>query len=258
MIRARGFSPSSRCPLGRHDDHRRSAVVQRAGVAGGHLAARLEGRLERGELLVGRRAPRAVVQLDAFVRGQLALEEPGVLRRDRALLRALREPVHLLTRDVPVLGHVLGGQAHRDVDVRDRRVVAEQRGVELLVALRIAVDLRDRLDAGGDERVALAGLDRVVRHADRLQARGAEPVDGRPRHARRQAREQRGAAAQVHPLLRLGEAAADDHVDDLLGRQRRARARAPCGSRTRPDRRAAPRSASPCRPARSACARWKR
>src|SRR3989442_8680173 len=40
--------------------------------------------------------------------------------------------------------------------VGDRRVVAEQLRVQLLVRTRIAVDLRDRLDAGRDERVALA------------------------------------------------------------------------------------------------------
>ena len=40
----------------------------------------------------------------------------------------------------------------------------------------------------------------------------------------RQPGEQRGAAAEVHPLLLLREAAADHHVDDLLA----AAARAPC------------------------------
>ena len=148
-------------------------------------------------------------------------KKPGVLRRDRALLRALREAVHVLARDVPALGDVLGRQAHRDVDVRDRRVVAEQRGVELVVRLRVAVHLGDRLDAAGDERVALAGADRVERHADRLEARRAEAVDGRAGHRRGQPGQERHAAAEVHALLRLGEAAADDHVDDLLARQLR-------------------------------------
>ena len=36
----------------------------------------------------------------------------------------------------------------------------------------------DGLDAGGDEAVALARLDRVERHADGLQARRAVAVDG--------------------------------------------------------------------------------
>ena len=204
-----------------HHDDRRGAVVERARVARRDLAAGLERGLERGELLERRLGPRAVVLRDAVPRRDLALEEAGLLRRDRALLRALREAVHVLARDVPALGDVLGRQAHRDVDVRDRRVVPEELRMELLAVLRVAVDLRDRLDAAGDERVALAGADRVERHADRLQRRRAEAVDGRPRHGRRQIGEQRGAAREVHALAVLREPAADHHVDDLLARQLR-------------------------------------
>ena len=39
-------------------------------------------------------------------------------------------------------------------------------------------EARHRLDAGGDEHVALAGLDRVERHPGGLQRRRAVPVDG--------------------------------------------------------------------------------
>src|SRR5581483_5455866 len=62
-----------------------------------------------------------------------------------------------------------------------------------------------RLDARGDEGVALAGLDRVVGHPDRLQRRRAEAVDGRPRDGVGQPGEQRRAAAEVHALLLLRE-----------------------------------------------------
>ena len=48
-------------------------------------------------------------------------------------------------------------------------------GAVSLAPRRVAAD---RLDAGGDEAVALAGLDRVGGHADRLQARRAVAVDG--------------------------------------------------------------------------------
>jgi hypothetical protein len=89
--------------------------------------------------------------------------------------------------------------------------------MELVGVLRIAVNLRDRLDAGGDEDVALAGLDRVEGHPDRLQAGGAEAVHRRPGDVLRQARQQRRAARDVHPLLLLGKAAPHHHVDDLGG-----------------------------------------
>jgi hypothetical protein len=57
----------------------------------------------------------------------------------------------------------------------------------------------------------------VEGHPRRLQRGRAEPVDGRPGHRVRQPREERAAARQVHPLLLLGEAAADDHVLELRG-----------------------------------------
>ncbi len=140
-MRARGCDPELDSATRRHDDDRRRAVVQRAGVAGGDLAARLERGLERSELLVGRRSPRAVVGLDPVVRRDLPREESGVLGRDRALLGLLREPVHVLARDVPALGDVLRGEAHRDVDVRDRRVVSEEGGMELFLRLRVPAHL---------------------------------------------------------------------------------------------------------------------
>ena len=87
--------------------------------------------------------------------------------------------------------------------------------MELLGVLGVAVDLGDRLDAAGDEGVALAGLDRVEGHADRLQRRGAEAVDRRARNGLGQPGEQRDAAGEVHALALLREAAADHHVDDL-------------------------------------------
>ncbi len=54
--RARGRSPSRSGAPGRGDQHRRGAVADLAGVAGGDDAVRLEGRRERGEAL-GRGVP---------------------------------------------------------------------------------------------------------------------------------------------------------------------------------------------------------
>ena len=65
----------------------------------------------------------------SFVYGVISrCEVAGLLSRDRALLRALGEAVHLLALDAEALGDVLGGQAHRDVDVADRVVGAGQAG----------------------------------------------------------------------------------------------------------------------------------
>ncbi len=93
--------------------------------------------------------------------------------------------------------------------------------MELFLGLGVAVHLRDRLDAGCDERLALARLDRVERHPDRLQARRAEAVHRRARHRHRAAR--RGA-----PRAGRGSSPAS-----------------PAGSRSRPSRRRSPRAAAP-------------
>ena len=62
---------------------------------------------------------------------------------------------------------------------------------------RVRREAADGLDAGGDVLVALARLDRVEGHPQRLQRGGAEAVDGRGRDVVVQAGEQRGDAADV-------------------------------------------------------------
>ena len=93
-------------------------------------------------------------------------------------------------RDLAALGDVLGRQPHRDVDVVRRAVGAVE--LRVRVERRLRREARDGLDAGGDVLVALAGLDRVEGHPDRLQRRGAEAVDrawpGRDGRARPAAR----------------------------------------------------------------------
>ena len=78
----------------------------------------------------------------------------------------------------------------------------------------------DGLDAGGDEAVALAGLDRVGGHADRLQARRAVAVDG---HARDvvEPGEDRHDAGDVEPGLACRLAAPHDQILDVAGRHLR-------------------------------------
>ena len=168
-----------------HNDDRGGAVVQGAGVAGRHLSTRLERRLELGQPLERGVRARSVVLRDTVPGSDLPLEEPSCLRRDGSFLGLLGKAVHVLAGDVPLLGDVLRRQTHWDIDVRNGCVVTEQLRVQLLGVLGIAIHLGDRFDAGGDVRVALAGANRMERHADRLQARGAETVHGRSWHGLR-------------------------------------------------------------------------
>ena len=154
----------------------------------------------------------------------------------RADLRLEGELVLFLPGDLLELGHVLGGLAHRDVDVgedslerrpgraRLRRALggpALGRGERLVVRADIGGTepvTADRFDAGGDEDVALTGTDRVGGHPDGLERGGAVAVDGHSRHVR-QPGEQRGDSADVVAGLtgRL-TVAEEDVLDRVAGR----------------------------------------
>ena len=156
-------------PLLAGDHERRRAVVDAARVAGRDGATRPERGLQRAELLGRRLGPRVLVALDAGDRHQLVGEPAGGVRLGPALLRAERERVLVLPRDTPPFGHVLAGLAHRlGRELRgvggvheppaERGVV--QRAVAALERLRRLRGhqrrARHRLDAAGDEQVAVA------------------------------------------------------------------------------------------------------
>ena len=104
-----------------HQQHRRRAVGQRRGVAGGDAAVPLvEGGRQRGERLE-RGVPaqqvvaahRVVARRDEHGAGLLA--EPAVLgRRPGVPVRGERDPVLLVAGDAVLLRHLLGGLAHRE------------------------------------------------------------------------------------------------------------------------------------------------
>ena len=109
------------------DDERRRAVVHARGVARGDHAA-LEQRLQLGERLQRRVAPRVLVTLERLGRGvlllrrqgdrqDLALVEPFLLRLGVLLLRGERKGVGCFARDAEVLGDVVAGLRHRMVAV---------------------------------------------------------------------------------------------------------------------------------------------
>src|SRR5204863_7830880 len=79
----------------------------------GHGSARMERGLQ-GRVLPGARVrPWMLVALDALHGHELVVEPPGLSRRRPPLLRAERERVLILARDVPPLGDVLARLAHR-------------------------------------------------------------------------------------------------------------------------------------------------
>ena len=136
-------------------------------------------------------------------------------------------------------GDVFGGLTHRDVDVGQRVVftgivpvvsalsggcrplggLVEQRVLGAGQGVRAALgEPGNRLHAGGDERVAFAGLDRMEGHPDGLQRRRTVAVDG---GARQEVVAQLDGddAGHVEALLASGQAAAQDQVVDLVGVQ---------------------------------------
>ena len=210
-IRASGVMPSSAALRVAHDDDRRGAVVERAAVAGGDRAVGAEHRLERGDRLQRHAGAGAVVvpttgAVGQRDRGDLALPEAvgdgllgQVLRADAELVlllagdalqpgrrsrrsgpsrcrrRGACRPRAGRARSAPPLGRFGGPRA------RPRRTAGSAcPGRPSELPLR---EPATHLDAGGDEHVALAGLDRVERHPGGLQGRGAVAGDGGARAA---------------------------------------------------------------------------
>ena len=168
---------------------------------------------------------------DVADRDELVVEAARLGGCGPACLRARGERVLVLARDAVALGHVLAGLAHRlerehRLHARIREAPAEHRVVDDLVAARERlVRLRHRerraahrLDAAGDEEVAVTRGDRVTRGDDGREARGAEPVDGHAGDGLRQPGEQRRHARDVAVVLTGLVRAAEVDVLDLLRR----------------------------------------
>ena len=102
---------------------------------------------------------------------------------------------------------------------------AERRVVHLAVAavvgaLGLGHDVRragHRLDAAGDERVAVADHDRVGGAVDRLEAAAAQPIDRLAGDSDREPGEQRSHARHVAVVLAGLVRGTEDYVLDRVG-----------------------------------------
>ena len=145
-------------PLRTHQQHRAGSVRQGGGVAGSHGAiSSVEHRLQRGQLLLGRVRAHAVVACHRTVelgrqvhRHDLRRETAVARSLCRALVRAERQLVLILARDVIDLRHFLRALAHaltrrRLGDRRrDRDEILRTDGAENLQPLRRALRTRER------------------------------------------------------------------------------------------------------------------
>ena len=143
---------------------------------------------------------------------------PGVAGRGSVLMRAQREGIDLLPRQLIAIGDVLSRLHHVDVgvtgeQVRIRRAAGarphrvEQQHRSARHEGRLALHERPsgtghRLDPAGQADRQLVASDRV-RDLDRAGQRGrAEPVDGRGRHGVGEARRERSPTGRCRPSPR--------------------------------------------------------
>ena len=241
-MRASGSRPSSAAFSSLVRTQAGGAVVEGGGVAGGHGAALAERRLQLRERLEGGVGARALVASRRRVGSPRRLaggtsigaicsaNRPSSRSLHGPLVAAQGEGVLVLAGDAVALGDVLAGLAHGlgRVALRHARVdhPPAERGVvqRPLAAGQAALGLRQHpgraahgLDAPGEVDLALAEPDRARCLVDRLEARGAEAVDGDAGDLDRQAGEQRGHPGDVAVVLSRLVGGAHVDVGDLPG-----------------------------------------
>ena len=180
-------------------------------------------------MLVARDLDRIALRLRHHDRHDLVGEAAFLDRGNGALVRAKRERVLLLAADSALLGDVLARLAHRVrvVHLGQARVgeapaegrVVHLAGAAVVSGFRLGHDVRrarHRLDAAGDERVAVADHDRVGGRVDRLEPGAAQSVDRLAGDLDRQPREQRAHARDVAVVLAGLIGRAENHVVDIV------------------------------------------
>ncbi|CDN41361.1 hypothetical protein BN871_AF_00170 [Paenibacillus sp. P22] len=211
--------------LAAHDDDRSRSVADLRGVARRHRAVQLERRAQLAERIRRRIDADAFIGVEDELLGfhlaavfhglELRFERDDLIGelacgdgRRRLLMGAGSEDVLVLAADAELLRDALGRMPHPDIDFRvfidDFRIRGNFEAGHRNVA--------HALHPAGDHHIRVAGHDALRREGDRLQAGGAEPVDGQRRNRHREACIQRHDAGEVEPLLPFGHRAADDDI----------------------------------------------
>ncbi len=160
-------------------------------------------------------------------RDELVVEAAGLDGGNGALLALERERVLTLARDVPALGHVLGGLAHRigvvaarEFGVREAPAkgrIGHLARAAVVAGFRLELDVRGaghRFDATADEHVAVPDRDRVRRRVDRLEPGTTQPIDGQATDLDREIGQQERHPRHVSVVLAGLVRTAEDHVFD--------------------------------------------
>src|SRR4051812_31252216 len=230
---AERVQPPLRRFLVAHDHARAGAVRELAGIAGGDRKAFTAHGLEAGETFSCGLGARALVLRERDVlerdctghlvghrhlcgdRRELILELAALLGRGSAALALQRIFVLLLARDAVALGHDFGGVDHGHVDLA---LDLEQRRVLRMEAVHLVVlHQRDGLAAAADRDLHTIKNHRTCGERDRLQSRGALPVDGGAGDRDGETGTEQRLARDVAAGRALLERCAHHDVLDLLG-----------------------------------------
>jgi hypothetical protein len=170
-----------------------------------------------------------LVAQDSVHRDELVVEPSGLRCRTPPLLRAEREVVLVRTGNLPALRDVLARLAHRlqrKLLLQDgiRKPPAECRVPHGLVPAREGMfRLRHherrsahRLDAAGDEEIAVSGGNRMTCRHDGAETGRAQPVDGHACDALGKAGKQHSHPRDVAIVFACLVRTAEVHVLDLL------------------------------------------
>ena len=216
--------------LVRHDERGGGAIAGLRGIARRHRARGVEDRLQFRQSFERSIGARAFILIEDgfgvdglaagavqgrrfhFHRHDFVVEMTLRLGFEGVLMAAVGEGVGILARDAVLALHLLGGEAHVDVDLR---VVIDEPGI----GRGFVAGHRDHAHgfaAARDEDVRAARANAVGRHGDRLQAGTAEAVDGDAGGSDGQAREQGGDARHIAAGFGFGHGAAEDDVFDVF------------------------------------------
>jgi hypothetical protein len=170
------------------------------------LGQRAEGFGDRTRLFV-------LFVLPTRERHDLRIEAAGGLRGGGALLALQGVLVLLFSRHVVTFRDDVGRLNHRHEEVG---FVPQQPFFREELDVQVVLHEADRFAAARDHGGGAVDHHALRRNADRLQARGAVPIDRRAGDFHRQARANRGVARQVVAGRAFGQAAADDDVFDIF------------------------------------------